>query len=345
MWALRVHGPNDLRMEEVPQPQAGPGEVVVRVAAAGICHTDLEVISGDHGAILRGLTKYPITPGHEWAGYVTEVGEGVERLGEGDLVVGETGIGCLRCRLCLTGHHNLCPQGTESGIVRRDGAMREYHVQRADFVHRFPVDDPELAAVVEPASVGVYTCQKTGVTPLDRVAVVGGGSIGQFCAQAAKAFGARQVAMVTRSDPKLRLARELGVDETANSGAVEVVEWAAGVTEGQLFDVVIEAAGTPEAFRDALQLGGYTSRIGVVGLSGREPLAGLETLIDREQTVIGVRGSPNVYPQTIEMLASGVLKGRQVISHRFAIDDYEEAFALAKRGGAQVLKILLVMGT
>ncbi|MEN6642325.1 MAG: alcohol dehydrogenase catalytic domain-containing protein [Armatimonadia bacterium] len=339
MWALRVHGPNDLRMEEVPQPQAGPGEVVVRVAAAGICHTDLEVISGEHGAILRGLTKYSITPGHEWAGYVTEVGEGVEGLREGDLVVGETGIGCLRCRLCLTGHHNLCPQGTETGIVRRDGAMREYHVQRADFVHRFPVDDPELAALVEPASVGVYACLKTAVTPLDRVAVVGGGSIGQFCAQAAKVFGARHVAMVTRSEPKLRLARELGADETVNSKEVDLAEWAG------LFDVVIEAAGTAGAFRDALQLGGYTSRIGVVGLSGREPVAAMETLIDREQTIIGVRGSPNVYPQTVEMLAGDALKGRPVISHRFGIDEYEEAFALARRGGAEVMKIMLVMGT
>jgi threonine dehydrogenase-like Zn-dependent dehydrogenase len=342
MLGLRVHGPGDLRLEEMPRPSTAPDEVLVKIAAAGICGTDLEVLAGTHGALLQGTSHYPMIPGHEWAGYVAEAGSEVTHLQVGDLVVGETGIGCLRCALCLSGHHQLCPNGTETGIVGRDGAMRQYHTQKADLVHKAPLGDPELAALVEPASVGVYACHRTGVSPLDRVAVVGGGAIGQLCLQAARSFGARFTMMVTRSEPKLRLARELGADIAVSSAEVDIAQYAAEVTDGERFDVVIEAAGTEAAFYDALLIGGYTSRIGLVGLANRTPLGfGLWTVIDREQTIIGVRGSPHVYPQTIEMMMKVAIQGRPLISHSFSVADYQEAFTVAAGGGADVLKVLL----
>jgi L-iditol 2-dehydrogenase len=378
MRALRLHGPHDLRLEEMARPTAGPGEIVARVVAVGICWTDIELYKGLHGALLRGLSTYPFTPGHEWSGQVVEVGEGVTDLQAGDLVVGETGIGCLHCALCRAGHHQLCPQGTETGIVRRDGAMREYHVQRADFVHRFGArasetlaprgggasetlaprgggasetlaprgggGDPVVAALTEPASVGVYACHKTGVSPLDRVAIVGAGAIGQCCLQAARGFGARQVVMVSRSLPKLELAEHFGADAVVNSRETDVVAAAADLTDGDLFDVVLEAAGTEPAFRDALVIGGYVSRIGMVGLSSAEPFGyGLETVINREQTIMGVRGSPHVYPQTIQMIEAGVLQLEPLISHRFGLEEYVEAFGLAEQGGPDVLRVMLTL--
>ena len=345
MKALRLHGPHDLRLEEMPRPTAGPGEVVVHIAAAGICWTDIELYKGIHGALLRGLREYPFTPGHEWSGHVVEVGEGVGHLQAGDLVVGETGIGCLRCELCLAGHHQLCPEGSETGIVRRDGAMREYHVQNADFVHRFPGGgDPVVAALTEPASVGVYACRRTGVSPLDRVAIVGGGTIGQCSLQAARAFGARQLVMVSRSLPKLALAEQYGADAVINSRETDLLAAATELTDGALFDVVVEAAGTEAAFRDALVIGGYVSRIALVGLSSAEPFGyGLETIINREQTIQGLRGSPHVYPQTIQMIETGVLQLAPLLTHRFAFEDYAAAFALAERGGPDVLKVALTL--
>jgi len=147
---------------------------------------------------------------------------------------------------------------------------------------------------------------------------------------------------VTRSEPKLRLARELGADIAVSSAEVRIADYAAEVTDGKLFDVVIEAAGTEAAFNDSLLIGGYTSRIGLVGLASRTPLGfGLWTVIDREQTIIGVRGSPHVYPQTIEMMVQGRIQARQLISHSFALQEYQEAFSLATSGGPDVLKVLL----
>jgi 2-desacetyl-2-hydroxyethyl bacteriochlorophyllide A dehydrogenase len=345
MQALRFRGPDDICVEEMPRPQTGPGEVLVRVAYAGICATDLEILAGIHLALLSGASAYPMTPGHEWSGTVVEVGDGVTHLTAGDLVVGETGIGCFRCPLCLSGHHQLCPQGTETGIVRRDGAMREYHVQDARFVHRFPVADAQAAALVEPASVGLYAAVKASVSPLDRVAVVGGGTIGQFCLQGARACGARTVLMVSRSAPKLRLAERLGADRAISSAEVDLSAVAREVTQGDLFDVVIEAAGTEGAFNDALHLGGYTSRIAMVGLSAQEPYGyNLATIIDREQQIIGVRGSPHTYPQTIELIGQGRIQTKPLVSQVFPLADYAEAFAAARSGRPDVMKVLLEIG-
>lgn len=343
MRRLRVYGPQDVRLEEAPRPQPGPGEVLVRVAAVGICRTDLELYDGIHGAIVAGIQQYPFVPAHEWSGHVVEVGEDVTGLAVGDLVIGETGIGCMRCALCRSGHHQLCPNGTETGIVRRDGAMREYHVQAADFVHRFS-GDPEIGALVEPASVGVYSCHKTGVSPLDRVAVIGGGAIGQCCLQAARAFGARQLVMVSRSAPKLNMAARTGADAVVNSATGDLVAAALELTGGALFDVVLEAAGTEGAFRDSLLVGGYVSRIGLVGYSSREPFGyGFETVIDREQTIIGVRGSPHVYPQTIALIERGEMQLAELVSHRYPLEQYAEAFAVAQTGGPDVMRVLLKM--
>jgi L-iditol 2-dehydrogenase len=342
MKAVRVVGPRQMRLEEMPQPEPRPGDVLVRVAAVGVCQTDLEIMTGLHGWIASGDSRYPLTPGHEWSGYVEALGDGVAQLQVGDLVVGETGIGCGQCRWCLAGHHNICPDVTESGILGRDGAMREYHVQPATFVHRFPGDDPETAALTEPATVGVYACHQAAVSPLDRVAVVGCGTIGQFCVQAARAGGARYLLAVSRSEYKLRLAEQLGADLAVSSAERDPGQVAAEVTRGELFDVVIEAGGKAEALNAAVQLCGRNGRLVVVGYASPEPYGfSLQTIIDRELTLIGVRGSPNVYAQTIDLMARGAIRAEPLISARFPLQEYEAAFALAEAGQADVLKVLV----
>ena len=156
MKALRVVGPADIRIEDVPAPQPGPDEVLVEIHAAGICGTYLEIVFGRHRWYHDGTASFPMTPGHEWSGYVREVGCEVTHLKPGDLVSGETGIGCRNCELCLTGHHNICSKVTETGILGRDGAMRQFHVQAANFVHKHGDIDPDAAELAEPTAVAVY---------------------------------------------------------------------------------------------------------------------------------------------------------------------------------------------
>ncbi len=343
MRALRIHGVREMRLEEVDEPRAGPGEVLVRVLAAGICGTDIEVLHGLHGAYRAGIARLPITPGHEWAGVVEQVGDGVGAFRPGQLVTGETGIGCLRCKYCLTGHHNLCPNVVETGIFNRDGAMRELHVHPEIFTHSAEGLEAEQAALVEPATVAVHACRRGRVSFADRVAVLGCGPIGLLAIQAARVFGARYVLATSRSEPKLRLAEELGADRAVNVARQDLLKIASEVTGGEGFDVVLECSGSLDALDQALDIAGRLGRVVVVGVYRGEPFGrDVDRILGKELEVIGSVGSPHVWPETIDMIRRDQIRVDPVISHRFPLSRWQEAFELAERGGPDVLKILLL---
>lgn len=342
MKALQFHGPNDMRLVDVPVPEPAPGEVLVQVSAAGICHTDLAVLRHSREAFSSGDARFPLVPGHEWAGRVRAVGAGVTGLAPGDVVTGETGIGCGSCRTCQKGAHNCCPHVVETGIVGRDGAMREYHLHPAAFVHRLGNIPPHEGALVEPASVAVWACRRAQVRPGDRVAVCGGGSIGQLCLQAARAFGAELVMLTSRSQPKLDLALTLGASHVVNVDTEDLAARASDITQGDGFDVTLEAAGNAEALHDAVRITAPRGRVAVVGYAAEEPYGhSLARILGLELMVLGVRGSPGVWPETIRLVAEGKLRLGPLISHRFPLTEYQQAFELALRGGPDVLKVLL----
>lgn len=342
MRAVRIEAAGRLRLIDTPVPDPGQGEILVRVGFAGICFTDVEVLQGNHEAYLSGWAKYPIVPGHEWAGRVVALGEGVEGFAPEDLVTGETGIGCMRCPLCLSGAYNCCPDVVETGIINRDGAMREYHLHPARFTHKIDGLTSRIGALVEPASVGVYACRRAGVGPGDRVLVCGGGSIGQLCSQAARALGAEQVVLTSRSREKLDLAVRLGADAAINAAGEDARQRARELTSGDLFTVAIEAAGTGAALDDCLALAAPRGRIALVGYADDEPYAhSLTKIIGVELSIIGVRGSPGVWPETIAMVREKRLQLEPLISHEYPVEQYAEAFETASKGGPNVLKALL----
>lgn len=343
MQALQVAGRGDLRLVDLPEPVPGPSEVLIEVAHAGICHTDLALLEASHDAYSSQNALFPIVPGHEWSGRVRKIGSQVTRFSPGDWVTGETGIGCLACRVCLSLHApNCCPQVRETGIIGRDGAMRRLHLQPQAFTHAVPGLTPLQAALVEPASVAVYACRRVNLTPADRVIVCGGGSIGQLCVQAARAFGARQVVVTSRSGPKLDMACRFGADAAINVAHENLRQTALDLTDGELFDVALEAAGAAPALADAVSVLAPRGRVGVVGYASPEPYQyGLGTILGMEQSMIGVRGSPGVWPETIDMVRRGVLQVEPLVSHHFPLERYAEAFDLHRRGGPDVLKVML----
>jgi L-iditol 2-dehydrogenase len=327
----------------MPRPEPQPNEVLVEIEAAGICGTDIEVLHGNHTAYLRGIAGYPITPGHEWSGIVRATGSEVARFAPGELVTGETGIGCLRCELCLSGRHNLCRSVVETGIFNRDGGMREWHVQPETFTHPAAGLTPEQAALVEPASVAVHACRQGQVGARDNVAVLGCGPIGLLTIQAARVFGARNIIATSRSAPKLRLAEELGADRAVNTAKEDPVAAAFQMTAGEGPDVVIDCSGSLEAVGQAFDMAAPRGRIVIAAAYRREPFTHeIDCIIGRELTVVGSCGSPHAYPETIDMIRRGQVKVEPVISHWFPLTAYAEAFALAERGGPNVLKVLLL---
>jgi len=342
MKAVRCYGVGDVRLEDIPRPEPGPGDVLVQIKAAGICRTDIEIITGGHGDYVSGRARVPVTLGHDWSGVIAGLGPGVTGFAVGERVTGETGIGCGECWYCRRGHYNICPSVTETGVINRDGGMAEYHVRPAAFT--YPIGDLpfDRAALIEPATCGVYACHAGRVSPADRVLVTGGGSIGQLAAQAARAFGARLVVVTSRSPLKLELARQLGVD-VAIQPDERLLDAALEMTDGDLFDVAMGCSGTPSGLGDAMRLTRLGGRIVFVGATRAWPEAPVPgEVIGNEWTIIGVRGSPNVWPETIALLQSGRLNVDPLITHRFPLADFRKGFDLVQHGDPSVIKVLLL---
>jgi L-iditol 2-dehydrogenase len=342
MEALRYHGDKGLKLEDLPAPTPGPGEILIEVQTVGICRTDIEIVEGSHPFYVDGGPEQPFTPGHEWSGIVRELGEGVAGPPPGTLVTGETGIGCGWCDLCRIGQHNACPNRVETGIFGRDGAMRELHLHPALLTYPCTSLAPDEAALVEPASVGVYAAKRANVRPGDRVIILGGGSIGQMAMQASRAFGAAEVLLATRSPEKLALARQLGADATFDAGAEDFVPQVMERTHGDGVHVVIEASGNIQSLHDAIKLARPLARIVILGVFDQPWVQTIGVLVASEYTILPTVGSPGVWPLTISLMERGRIQARPLISGKYPMDQYEEAFEVVGKGGPTVLKCLLL---
>lgn len=297
-------------------PALGPDEVLIKSRMVGVCHSDIELLEGRY--ILP--FKYPIVPGHEWAGEVYEVGSAVEGLEPGDHVVGE----------CVVG-----PGGRDHFGFTISGAMSEYFIARGEWLHKVPdTMSWTMAALVEPFSVAYNATYTARVDPADRVAVIGGGPIGLMTALAAKGRGA----VVTLFEPqqlRRNIAQELGITHVFDPlDAADIAE-SELLTNGDKFDVVLETAGRPSAMASALELAGHSARVVYVGIDvGGTAPAQLGLIQAKSLEVRGIIGSMNLWPQTIRFLSSGMVDPTGIVTHHVGIDDAPEAFRLAKAGGS-----------
>src|SRR4051812_13699938 len=208
MRAIEFHGGERIELVERPDPEPGPGDLLIAPAAVGICGTDVEIFDGSMAYFRDGLSAYPIVPGHEWAGVVVDAGRDVRGFSPGDRVVGEVAIGCGHCVRCRAGRPHLCALRQETGIVRRDGAMASRMVFPAVHAHRVALD-AEQAALVEPTSVALNAARRGEVAGCT-VAVIGAGPIGLLTAQCARAEGAAAVGIADVRADRLAVAEQLG---------------------------------------------------------------------------------------------------------------------------------------
>lgn len=341
MKALRIHGREDIRFEEVPDPLPGPGEVLARVRAVGLCRTDIEVYEQRLYHYSVGVARLPVTPGHEWAGVVAALGEGVSGLAVGDPITCETALGCGNCQLCLAGHGNICQERIEVGIINYDGAMAEYVVAPRRTTHLIGDLSYEAGAMVEPTAVAVYAVRTARVTPADRVLVLGAGPIGQLLAQVARAYGAQQVAIAARTESKLALARSLGADASINTRQEDLAAASRELTSGHGFDVVLEAAGAPELLQQCLLAAAVRGRIVVTGsfvgaLASVDP----DLVVCKELTIAGTVGGEACYNEAIALLCAGRVRCEPLVSARYPLSEAPAVFAAMTRGAGDTIKIL-----
>jgi erythritol/L-threitol dehydrogenase len=352
MSAVVCHGPEDYRLEELPVPDPGPGEVLVRVEAVGICASDLKCY---HGATkFWGDAERPayvergVVPGHEFVGRVVELDDqarahwGVEL---GDRVVSEQIVPCWECRYCRRGQYWMCAPHDIHGFKRATpGAMASYMVfPAAAIVHRVSADLPaHHAAFAEPLSCALHAVERADIHFDDVVAVAGCGPIGLGMIAGAAAKHAARVVALDVSDSRLELARRCGADLVVNVGRDDPLPLIASLTEGYGADVYLEGSGHPAAVGQGLRLLRKLGTYVEYGVFGADATVDWSIISDdKELDVRGAHLGPHCWPAAIRMLESGTLPMDQICSHQLPLEEFQRGLDLVGDGSTSV-KVSLI---
>ena len=319
-----ISAPGRANLEFAPDPgEPGPGEVLLKPLAVGICGSDLHVYQGHHPFV-----RYPVYPGHEVVGQVVVVGDGVEKEWSGALAVLEPSLFCGRCEPCRSGRYNICEELKVLGF-QAPGAMGEAFRVAANCLHRLPDGvPPEFGALVEPLAVAVHGLRLVEVRGL-KVGVFGGGTIGLLAAQVARAYGAAQVEVVEPVPSRRAQALNLGLK--------------AVLEPGELYHVVLECVGTEGSLEGAVQSLLKGGEVVVMGVFGGPVRFSAHLVQDRE---IVIRGSLMYtfrdFDEAIRLMAQGLVQVAPVITHRFPLSQVEMAFQKAL-DREEALKVLVMI--
>ena len=308
-----------IEIQGVDYPQVGPRDVVVQVEAVGVCGSDTAYYKV--GYIGDWVVDGPIILGHEAAGIVHEIGDGVTQVKVGDRVAIEPGTPCRDCRDCMAGRYHLCPDLKFLATPPYDGALVQY--LGIDERNLFRIPDSmsyEEGALLEPLSVGIWACHRAGLEPGDDVLVTGAGPVGILAAQTARALGAASITLVDVSEFRLGLAAKLGFD-------VERSE----VQTSREFDVLIECSGAPGVLAAGLRRLRTNGRAAMVGMPKQAVELPLSNLNSKELTIGLVNRYSHTWPTAIALVASGRVDVKSIITHHFPLEGAEDAITLAGR--------------
>src|SRR5262245_55322745 len=332
MRAVVVEAPNEVAYRELQPPAVGPGDVLVRSHAAGLCRTDIEMMTGVFTD--PRWVRFPVVPGHEWSGTVVEVGADVASVRVGDRVVCEGFIVCHRCRPCGRGETHWCERVEALGFTRPGGYAQLVAVPER-VVHRLPEHVSfDAGVLVEPASVVLHGLEKARPQPGEAVGVIGVGTLGALAIALVKLQSPSRIVAYGVREEELELARRLGATEVAMAG---------DAGPGEL-DLVVETAGAPAAVELATQLcrpGGRAILLGIAG-EGRTLTLPSDLLVGKAMALIGSIAYPAaVWSRVVGLVADGVLDLDPIVTHRFPVSEFEEAVRLMDDRQGIVAKIVL----
>ncbi|MFJ2821346.1 zinc-binding dehydrogenase [Streptomyces toxytricini] len=335
MKAIQLTGPRAVSVTEVDPPAPGPGEVLVRVALLGLCGTDLGLYDGTSNYLRDGWKSYPFVPGHEWIGTVVALGPGTDPELAGQRVSGHNFRPCGSCPHCRAGRIRHCPDRSEIGVLGdRPGAGAELITAPADTLTRIPEAlSDEAGALLEPTAAAVHALDRLAVGARDRVAVLGGGTLGLAAAQVARALGADPV--VFDPQPAARdLARRLGLRASA----------APTGPDEERYDAVVEASGSTAAVRAAVRLVAAGGRVAQLGTPHRA-VDGFDAaaLVIRDATVHGVLSGIGHWDRLVGLVESGAVDLDALVDRVFPLAEPDAAFARLADGTRTRPKILVRM--
>jgi threonine 3-dehydrogenase len=329
-----------LWLRDVPKPEPGPNDVLIKVHMASICGTDLHIWNWDEWA--QKMVPVPLIVGHEYVGRVEAVGEKVTEVKPGDRVSGEGHLPCGHCRNCLSGRAHICARTRAVG-VNRPGAFADYIVIPEANVRPVPDDIPEeVASILDPLGNAVHTALAFDLVGED-VLITGAGPIGLMAAAVCRHAGARHIVVTDLNDERLALAENMGASRAVRADREDLAEVARelGMTEG--FDVGLEMSGAGPALDAMIHAVIAGAKIALLGLYPRKPEVDLNAAIFKGLTFEGIYGRKmyETWHKMLAMLESG-LDVSPVISHRLAFEEFAEGFAALKEGHA--CKVVLDLG-
>jgi 2-desacetyl-2-hydroxyethyl bacteriochlorophyllide A dehydrogenase len=326
--AVVFEGPGKLSVQDVPDPVPGRTDVIVEVAAVGICGTDIHVYEGDYSG-----TQYPLIPGHEVSGTVVALGGEVAGLAVGDRVVVDPTLACGQCDRCVNGSYNLCVNWNSLGVTRNNGASAQYLLAPAKNAYRIPAGvDQYQATMVEPLSCAIRAYDVLPRRLGDHYLIYGAGTMGLLLAQLAPRAGAASVTVVDPNEGRRALAREVGVEQVVpNADEPDRPSW----------DVVIDCSGVIAAMEDGLprvKPGGTFQHFGVAPAQAKASYLPISVVRD-EINIVGSAASRYTFSRAVEMFAAGAIRTELMFSHAFTLDDYDQAMGMFRRGEGRKLQI------
>jgi threonine dehydrogenase-like Zn-dependent dehydrogenase len=337
MLALGVDRPGESAVGQVPEPAPGPGEVLVEVAAAGICGSDLELLDGRRPA---AYVRYPVVPGHEWAGRVLATGPGVDGVGPGDPVVAEGLRSCGVCDRCAEGRTNICTAAYAETGFTLPGALAERLVVPAGLLHRLPADRPvEPAALLEPAACVASGLLEAGMPlPGSRVAVVGDGPLGLLALLLLRTTAPAELVLVGAQPARSAFGPRCGATQVVAATDEEAIAGLAG-----RLDMVVEATNAPAGPATALPMlrrGGSALLLGISG-AGQPAIDPDTVTLGQLRLQGGFAASRNAWRWVVGLYSEGILDPAPLITHRFPLREVNGAFTALTAAENGAVKILV----
>jgi L-iditol 2-dehydrogenase len=339
MKAFQITGKNEYGMKQVLHPTVKADEVIVKMRASGICHSDYLLVDGEYVLPF----SYPVTPGHEWAGEIAEVGSQVNGFEVGDRVIGECAYGCGQCKMCLSGDPINCINPIHFGFTcgTEGGAAQEYFKVTPRILHKLPDEiDYKTGSLVEPFTVAYWGFEaNTRVDPSDTVLISGGGNIGLCALAVAKGKGCRTIVlegMPLRADK----ARSMGADVVLNPFDKDVIEQVTDITKGGA-DFAMETAGVAGSLKNMFDYVRSGGSIGFIGINFDTVEVQMGKIMSKALNIKGTCGSPFIWEKALRFLANSKVDITKIHTHEFQLSDAEKAFEVAKQPDKAIKVVLL----
>lgn len=336
------YGPRDIRIEETSDAEPGPGQVLVEVTAVGICGSDLHTyLLGNVGGV---AANDPLTLGHEAAGVVLAVGDGVEHLKVGQRVAIDPATPCGVCERCEAGEQHLCLKLEFMGLFPYHGAMRERMVHPAHCCIPVPDSVTDIgAAMLEPLGVALHGSRLANIKIGEDVAILGCGAIGLFLIRLARLAGARHIFATDKHPWRLALAESYGADQIINVSETDPIAEVMRITNKRGVDVAIEAAWVESTANQCSEMARYGGRVVIVGIPGEDEMSFKASVVRRKELDIKYsRRMKNTYPAAISLATTGQVDTDRMATHQFTLEQTREGFETASTYADGVVRAIIL---